>query len=134
MRESENGLLYQRMFSRSECFTCSVLRDAEQQRQQEWEKQRLQELMNVRQRQQENLLSLKAKNQSLSIDLTTKVSCGGIGFRYFIAFPSFLPCSADKYTVLTYGVLHAVCSKLESLEKFSHMHVINYFTDFSIFM
>lgn len=48
-------------------------RDAELQRQQEWEKQRLQELMNVRQRQQENLLSLKAKNQSLSIELTTKV-------------------------------------------------------------
>ncbi|XP_022910047.2 intersectin-1 isoform X2 [Onthophagus taurus] len=44
-------------------------REMERQRQLEWEKQRLQELQLQRQREQENVLKLKAKNQSLSIEL-----------------------------------------------------------------
>lgn len=43
----------------------------ERQRQLEWEKQRLQELQNQRQREQENVLKLKAKNQSLTIELSS---------------------------------------------------------------
>ncbi|KAJ8949978.1 hypothetical protein NQ318_002387 [Aromia moschata] len=46
-------------------------KEMERQRQLEWEKQRLQELQNQRQREQENVLKLKAKNQSLSIELTS---------------------------------------------------------------
>ncbi|CAH1112689.1 unnamed protein product [Psylliodes chrysocephalus] len=45
-------------------------KEMERQRQLEWEKQRLQELQNQRQREQETVLKLKAKNQSLTIDLT----------------------------------------------------------------
>lgn len=37
----------------------------------EWEKQRLQELQQQRQKEQENVLKLKAKNQSLTIELST---------------------------------------------------------------
>lgn len=43
----------------------------ERQRQLEWEKQRLLELQQQRQREQENVLKLKAKNQSLTIELST---------------------------------------------------------------
>lgn len=43
----------------------------ERQRQLEWEKQRLLELQQQRQREQENVLRLKAKNQSLTIELST---------------------------------------------------------------
>lgn len=43
----------------------------ERQRQLEWEKQRLQELQLQRQREQENVLKLKAKNQSLTIELSS---------------------------------------------------------------
>lgn len=43
----------------------------ERQRQLEWEKQRLQELQQQRQREQENVLKLKAKNQSLTIELSS---------------------------------------------------------------
>ncbi|XP_017772546.1 PREDICTED: intersectin-1 isoform X2 [Nicrophorus vespilloides] len=46
-------------------------KEMERQRQLEWEKQRLQELQQQRQREQENVLKLKAKNQSLSIELST---------------------------------------------------------------
>ncbi|KAI4469638.1 eh domain [Holotrichia oblita] len=46
-------------------------REMERQRQLEWEKQRLQELQHQRQREQENVLKLKAKNQSLTIELST---------------------------------------------------------------
>ncbi|XP_045464724.1 intersectin-1 isoform X2 [Harmonia axyridis] len=46
-------------------------KEMERQRQLEWEKQRLQELQQQRQREQENVLKLKAKNQSLTIELST---------------------------------------------------------------
>ncbi|KAL1459615.1 hypothetical protein WDU94_011579 [Cyamophila willieti] len=46
-------------------------REMERQRQLEWEKQRIQELTLQRQKEQENVLKLKAKNQSLSIELST---------------------------------------------------------------
>ncbi|XP_030749114.1 intersectin-1 isoform X3 [Sitophilus oryzae] len=46
-------------------------KEMERQRQLEWEKQRLQELQQQRQREQENVLKLKAKNQSLSIELSS---------------------------------------------------------------
>ncbi|KAK9887107.1 hypothetical protein WA026_020555 [Henosepilachna vigintioctopunctata] len=46
-------------------------REMERQRQLEWEKQRLQELQQQRQREQETVLKLKAKNQSLTIELST---------------------------------------------------------------
>ncbi|KAL3284526.1 hypothetical protein HHI36_018684 [Cryptolaemus montrouzieri] len=46
-------------------------KEMERQRQLEWEKQRLQELQMQRQREQENVLKLKAKNQSLTIELST---------------------------------------------------------------
>ncbi|XP_056641885.1 intersectin-1-like isoform X1 [Diorhabda sublineata] len=46
-------------------------KEMERQRQLEWEKQRLQELQNQRQREQETVLKLKAKNQSLTIELNT---------------------------------------------------------------
>uniref|UniRef100_A0AAR5QBU5 Intersectin-1 n=1 Tax=Dendroctonus ponderosae TaxID=77166 RepID=A0AAR5QBU5_DENPD len=46
-------------------------REMERQRQLEWEKQRLQELQQQRQREQETVLKLKAKNQSLTIELTS---------------------------------------------------------------
>ncbi|GJQ83722.1 putative Eps15 homology domain protein [Trypoxylus dichotomus] len=46
-------------------------REMERQRQLEWEKQRLQELQHQRQREQENVLKLKAKNQSLTIELSS---------------------------------------------------------------
>lgn len=46
-------------------------REMERQRQLEWEKQRLQELQQQRQREQENVLKLKAKNQTLTIELTS---------------------------------------------------------------
>nr|CAD7455482.1 unnamed protein product [Timema tahoe] len=45
-------------------------REMERQRQLEWEKQRCQELQHQRQREQEKVLSLKAKNQNLSIELS----------------------------------------------------------------
>lgn len=51
------------------CFLFS--REMERQRQLEWEKQRLQELQQQRQREQENVLKLKAKNQSLTIELSS---------------------------------------------------------------
>ncbi|XP_073978678.1 dynamin associated protein 160 isoform X3 [Rhodnius prolixus] len=47
-------------------------REMERQRQLEWEKQRNQELQNQRQKQQEFVLSLKAKSQALSIELSQK--------------------------------------------------------------
>ncbi|XP_076263681.1 dynamin associated protein 160 isoform X4 [Rhynchophorus ferrugineus] len=46
-------------------------KEMERQRQLEWEKQRLQELQHQRQREQENVLKLKARNQSLSIELSS---------------------------------------------------------------
>ncbi|KAI5732897.1 hypothetical protein M8J76_005446 [Diaphorina citri] len=46
-------------------------REMERQRQLEWEKQRIQELTLQRQKEQESVLKLKAKNQSLSIELST---------------------------------------------------------------
>ncbi|XP_060519309.1 intersectin-2 isoform X2 [Cylas formicarius] len=46
-------------------------KEMERQRQLEWEKQRLQELQQQRQREQENVLRLKARNQSLTIELST---------------------------------------------------------------
>ncbi|XP_044270711.1 intersectin-1 isoform X3 [Tribolium madens] len=46
-------------------------REMERQRQLEWEKQRLQELQQQRQKEQENVLRLKAKSQSLTIELTS---------------------------------------------------------------
>lgn len=46
-------------------------REMERQRQLEWEKQRLQELQQQRQREQETVLKLKAKNQSLTIELSS---------------------------------------------------------------
>ncbi|KAL1517614.1 hypothetical protein ABEB36_001354 [Hypothenemus hampei] len=46
-------------------------REMERQRQLEWEKQRLQELQQQRQREQEVVLKLKAKNQSLTIELSS---------------------------------------------------------------
>ncbi|CAG9763141.1 unnamed protein product [Ceutorhynchus assimilis] len=46
-------------------------REMERQRQLEWEKQRLQELQQQRHREQETVLKLKAKNQSLTIELST---------------------------------------------------------------
>lgn len=46
-------------------------REMERQRQLEWEKQRLQELQQQRQREQEQVLKLKAKNQSLTIELSS---------------------------------------------------------------
>ncbi|KAJ8922264.1 hypothetical protein NQ315_004202 [Exocentrus adspersus] len=46
-------------------------KEMERQRQLEWEKQRLQDLQQQRQREQENVLKLKAKNQSLTIELTS---------------------------------------------------------------
>ncbi|KAF5279390.1 hypothetical protein FQA39_LY05500 [Lamprigera yunnana] len=46
-------------------------REMERQRQLEWEKQRSQELQQQRQREQETVLKLKAKNQSLSIELSS---------------------------------------------------------------
>ncbi|XP_065160133.1 intersectin-1 isoform X4 [Atheta coriaria] len=49
----------------------SARKEMERQRQLEWEKQRLQELQQQRQREQENVLKLKAKNQSLTIELST---------------------------------------------------------------
>lgn len=48
-------------------------REMERQRQQEWEKQRSQELQQARQREQEKVLSLKAHNQKLGIDLSQLV-------------------------------------------------------------
>ncbi|XP_034243922.1 intersectin-1 isoform X2 [Thrips palmi] len=45
-------------------------REMERQRQQEWEKQRSQELQQARQKEQEKVLSLKAHNQKLGIDLS----------------------------------------------------------------
>lgn len=49
----------------------SARKEMERQRQLEWEKQRLQELQQQRQREQENVLKLKAKNQSLTIELSS---------------------------------------------------------------
>ncbi|KAG5876056.1 hypothetical protein JTB14_016798 [Gonioctena quinquepunctata] len=46
-------------------------KEMERQRQLEWEKQRLQELQQQRHREQEAVLRLKAKNQSLTIELTS---------------------------------------------------------------
>ncbi|CAH0548139.1 unnamed protein product [Brassicogethes aeneus] len=46
-------------------------KEMERQRQLEWEKQRLQELQQQRQREQETVLKLKAKNQSLTIELSS---------------------------------------------------------------
>ncbi|XP_018567623.1 intersectin-1 isoform X2 [Anoplophora glabripennis] len=46
-------------------------KEMERQRQLEWEKQRLQDLQQQRQREQENVLKLKAKNQSLTIELSS---------------------------------------------------------------
>ncbi|KAB0793537.1 hypothetical protein PPYR_13157 [Photinus pyralis] len=46
-------------------------REMERQRQLEWEKQRSQELQQQRQREQEAVLKLKAKNQSLTIELSS---------------------------------------------------------------
>ncbi|XP_066254448.1 intersectin-1 isoform X2 [Euwallacea similis] len=46
-------------------------KEMERQRQLEWEKQRLQELQQQRQREQEMVLKLKAKNQSLTIELSS---------------------------------------------------------------
>lgn len=46
-------------------------REMERQRQLEWERQRLQELQQQRQKEQETVLKLKAKNQSLTIELST---------------------------------------------------------------
>ncbi|CAH1178984.1 unnamed protein product [Phaedon cochleariae] len=46
-------------------------KEMERQRQLEWEKQRLQELQQQRHREQESVLKLKAKNQSLTIELTS---------------------------------------------------------------
>ncbi|XP_025833067.1 intersectin-1 isoform X2 [Agrilus planipennis] len=46
-------------------------REMERQRQLEWEKQRLQELQQQRQREQETVLKMKAKNQSLTIELSS---------------------------------------------------------------
>ncbi|KAK5640414.1 hypothetical protein RI129_011225 [Pyrocoelia pectoralis] len=46
-------------------------REMERQRQLEWEKQRSQELQQQRQREQETVLKLKAKNQSLTIELSS---------------------------------------------------------------
>ncbi|XP_049819968.1 intersectin-1 isoform X3 [Aethina tumida] len=46
-------------------------KEMERQRQLEWEKQRLQELQQQRHREQENVLKLKAKNQSLTIELSS---------------------------------------------------------------
>lgn len=43
----------------------------ERQRQLEWENQKLQDLQQLRQKEQENILRLKAQNQNLSIELTT---------------------------------------------------------------
>ncbi|KAJ8965768.1 hypothetical protein NQ314_003909 [Rhamnusium bicolor] len=46
-------------------------KEMERQRQLEWEKQRLQDLQQQRQREQENVLKLKARNQSLTIELSS---------------------------------------------------------------
>ncbi|CAH2006415.1 unnamed protein product [Acanthoscelides obtectus] len=46
-------------------------KEMERQRQLEWEIQRLQELQQQRQRDQENVLKLKAKNQTLTIEITS---------------------------------------------------------------
>lgn len=56
-------------FSKVECF-----REMERQRQLEWERQKSQELQAQRQKEQDVLLKLKAKNQTLSIELGTLVS------------------------------------------------------------
>nr|CAD7429672.1 unnamed protein product [Timema monikensis] len=51
-------------------YSDACFREMERQRQLEWEKQRCQELQHQRQREQEKVLSLKAKNQNLSIELS----------------------------------------------------------------
>lgn len=51
-----------------------VYREMERQRQLEWERQKSQELQAQRQKEQDVLLKLKAKNQTLTIELGTLVS------------------------------------------------------------
>lgn len=51
-----------------------MFREMERQRQLEWERQKSQELQAQRQKEQDVLLKLKAKNQTLSIELGTLVS------------------------------------------------------------
>ncbi|KFB42982.1 AGAP009037-PA-like protein [Anopheles sinensis] len=46
-------------------------KEMEKQRQQEWEAQKIAEMQQHRQREQENVLKLKAQNQSLSVELST---------------------------------------------------------------
>ncbi|XP_049549099.1 intersectin-1 isoform X1 [Anopheles darlingi] len=46
-------------------------KELEKQRQQEWEAQKISEMQQHRQREQENVLKLKAQNQSLSVELST---------------------------------------------------------------
>lgn len=54
------------------CFL--TFREMERQRQLEWERQKSQELQAQRQKEQDVLLKLKAKNQTLTIELGTLVS------------------------------------------------------------
>lgn len=71
----------------------------ERQRQLEWERQKSQELQAQRQKEQDVLLKLKAKNQTLTIELGTLVnkilegyitSNGTLMINSCIAFPYFL--------------------------------------------
>ncbi len=50
------------------------IREMERQRQLEWERQKSQELQAQRQKEQDILLKLKAKNQTLTIELGTLVN------------------------------------------------------------
>jgi uncharacterized coiled-coil DUF342 family protein len=51
--------------------TFTIFRQLEEQRQKEWEAQKIAEMQQQRQREQDNVLKLKAQNQSLSVELST---------------------------------------------------------------
>lgn len=64
-------------------FYANKYREMERQRQMEWENQKLQDLQQLRQKEQENILRLKAQNQSLTIELTTLNDKVGLMLSYF---------------------------------------------------
>lgn len=62
-------------------------REMERQRQLEWETQKLQELTATRQKEQDNVLKLKARNQTLTIEHNGLVSKSLTYFNFKISIP-----------------------------------------------
>lgn len=81
-----------------------MFREMERQRQLEWERQKSQELQAQRQKEQDVLLKLKAKNQTLSIELGTLVSkrnYNGFEIRAYASYMSSFTFQNDKVKELS---------------------------------